>query len=62
MTKEKIDELSKELCWYDGGGPKCQMDCESCQAGHFKKWKWVVKFLVPKWEKIRGRKDEQKKS
>lgn len=54
LTKEEVDQLSKELCWYDGGGEKCTMECETCKAGHFKKWKWIVKIIIPKWEKMKN--------
>lgn len=59
MTEAEVTELSKEVCWYDGGGPKCKMDCKNCEAGHFKKWKWIIRLVIPKWEDMkngRGRK------
>jgi len=55
FTNEQIDELAKEACWYDGGGKDCKGVCATCKAGHYKKFKRLIKVVIPKWEKIRGK-------
>lgn len=57
VNEEKVESISKDLCWYDGGGPKCEMDCNNCKAGHFKKFKWIVRFVL---KKIGDRNEKEK--
>ncbi len=55
LSKKDIDDIAKDLCWEDGGGPKCEMDCQSCKTGSWKHYKWVVPVVIRSYEKIIGR-------
>ena len=53
MTKEQVEDLAKEACWEDGEWA-CDAHCYKCTAGHWKRYKNIVKFVVRRWEKIKG--------
>lgn len=57
MDEKMVEEIAKDVCWEDGGGVNCKMDCPNCKAGHFKKWKWIVRIVVKKCE---GKKNASK--
>lgn len=42
LTKKEIDVIAKDVCWEDGGGANCKLDCVRCRAGHWKHWKKAV--------------------
>ena len=48
IEEKYLNELAKEICWKDGGGEDCKMDCDKCRVGHYKKWKWIAKCIVVK--------------
>lgn len=50
-TAQDIDRLARAVCWHDGGGIYCQLDCATCYAGHHKKWKRLVKIVLKELEK-----------
>ena len=54
MSDNIIDEVCKELCFYDDYGPKCDSKCETCNNIYWRHFRRKVKMAIRAYEKMRG--------
>lgn len=55
-TKEQIDILAREMCFYSVNDLGCIANCDECFGYYWRKYKLPAKRVIEKWEKIRGEK------
>lgn len=55
-ASEKVDAIAKEICYYDGGGPACDIDCKRCNWIYWKKYRKIVELVLDTNAKLEKKK------
>lgn len=53
IEQEIIDEVCKELCFYDIDGPKCNSNCKRCNNIYWRHFRTKVKRCLQAYENIK---------
>lgn len=57
-TEKEVIELSKEWCYFQPNGPKCDLNCDKCRKyGAWMGYKVPVVRLIKKWERMKNERD-----
>lgn len=57
-TKEQIDDLAREMCFYSENEQGCVCNCAECYCNYWRKFKLPAKRVAILWEKMRAKNDK----
>lgn len=61
ITKEEVDILAREMCFYSENDQGCVANCDTCYCNYWRKYKLPAKKVAMLWDKMKKAKEKEKK-